>query len=90
MPRKTIDVDAIKSFANLYLSAPLMSVDQRKAVIDLLEYVLYNTGNYKGWRALREIEVPAGELPGIRYENGEPLPYPQRFENTDITRRNYY
>jgi len=89
MARKTIDVEDLVNTVNHILRSHVGSAEKRQGMMNVVEYVLHKTGNYKGFRYLMSDEVPAGELPGIRYENGEILPYPARFENTDSTRVQY-
>ena len=60
--RKTIEVEFIKRKANFFLkhSEPLAVLgegedgmrERRKGVASLLEIVLHETGNYKGWNRL--------------------------------------
>jgi hypothetical protein len=35
-------------------------------------------------------DVPEGELPGVNYIDGKLIDYPERFDNTDDTRRMYF
>jgi hypothetical protein len=52
--RKTVDVETVRTWANNAMSrgmaAPEMSDDFRNGVADLLERILHETGNYKGFR----------------------------------------
>ena len=106
--RKTMNVEDVKAWANTNLSlAPrgtgngdYVEVDRawRQGVMTMLENILMSTDNYKGFRYLREDEVPEKALPGIREtESGfgksiEELEDIQfgRFENTDRTRVRYF
>jgi len=88
MARKTFNVVEFKELVNSTLaSTPEDAVQYRHGVIACLEFILHDTGNYKGFRYLTAAEVPYG-LPGI---NGpiEDLSYEERFANTDSTRRAY-
>ena len=87
--RKTLDVEDLINTINHVLRTHVGSIDHRKGVQNTIEYVLHKTGNYKGFRYLTNDEVPAGELPGVRYSDDGILPYPERFENTDSTRVQY-
>jgi hypothetical protein len=89
MPRKTIEVDKLVTAVNGVLAKHNGSREIRQGMINLLDYALHETGNYRGFRYLMQDEVPDGALPGVRYENGEILPYPERFHNTDFTRVQY-
>jgi hypothetical protein len=60
-------------------------------MMNALEYVLHESGNYRGFRYLLAAEVPAGAKPGVIYEGH--LPHPdieKRFANTDNTRVQYF
>lgn len=87
--RKTIEVKNVLEICNGILKNSTQTEDFRSGVMVLLEHILHETENYKGFRYLRKDEVPEGELPGIHYENGQILPYPERFYNTDSTRVQY-
>jgi len=83
--RKTVSVEFLKDTVNATLKAPRSTLEQREAVSDLLEYVLHETGNYRGFRYLVPWELAEGVTPGIRrHENGT-----FHFEDTDATRRAY-
>lgn len=93
MSRKTFSVDEFRTRINDSLCHSHMYEHGRPwrlGLIDALESVLHSTGNYKGYRYLTSNELADGELPGIQYLNGQPAPYPERFENTDDTRRSYF
>lgn len=88
MAKKTFNVDKFKELVNNTLATTGEGEMQyRYGIIDALEHVLHETGNYKGFRYLSKDEVPWG-IPGI---NGpiEDLSYEDRFKNTDLTRRQY-
>lgn len=59
MPRKTANVDQIRSKANYYLAntsdtndPTIVSPERRMGVASLLEQILQDTDNYKGFRYL--------------------------------------
>ena len=95
--RKTIEVEKVKDMANRALVASMrwsnedgkyVAVDRywRQGVMLVVEQVLMESDNYKGFGYLSEDDVPKGELPGIRLNNQ----IPDRFENTDNTRVRYF
>jgi len=88
MAKKTFNVNEFRVLVNNTLATTGEGEMQyRHGIIDALEHVLHETGNYKGFRYLSKDEVPWG-IPGI---NGpiEDLSYEERFANTDSTRREY-
>ena len=99
MARKTIEVETLKNIVNEVLAT---STDEygatrgyRQGMMNLLEEVLHDTGNYKGYRNLMLKDVPAGEKPGIMVnETGliEHTPIEVRFDKatTDNTRVHYF
>ncbi len=89
MARKTINVDQLRVKINEMLAGSSCSPDIRRGMINTLEFVLHETGNYQGFRYLSQEQVPEGQLPGVRYDGHEILPYPERFANTDDTRVYY-
>ena len=88
MARKTVDVEFVKTKANFmlaYVAKPAGTVsqqvrqtedlrEQRKGIIALVERVLFDTDNYKGFRY----------LPSEKDLSGNLLP------DYDDTRREYY
>ena len=94
MSRKTINVDQVVDFVNDILKRHTLddneSIFYRHGMIVVLEEILHRTNNYKGYRYLQKDEVPSHCAPGVRHESGHILPYPERFESTDPTRRQYY
>ena len=65
-------------------------VKQREGVQTLVESILHDSDNYKGFRYLLADEVADG-VPGINYLDGVPHPdYEKRFANTDRTRVMYF
>lgn len=86
--RKTVQIEKIIEMGNRILRSDMGNQEFRSGVKIMLENILTESGNYRGFVYLRQIAVPPGELPGIHYENesGTPLPYPERFQNTDPTR----
>lgn len=57
MARKTIEVGKILKMANAFLAAKNTTADEREAVCALLEAVLFETGNYCGYRYLDTDEI---------------------------------
>ena len=86
MARKTVKIADIVEMGNKILRSELGDQEFRSGVKMMVENILHETDNYAGFRMLTQEEVPAGQLPGINYHDGMPLPYPQRFYNTDSTR----
>ena len=95
--RKTMNVEDLKDFANNQLMSSIRYLSQensfegidaefRKGVMAMIEAVLMETDNYKGYRYLELAEVPTGCTPGIRRDRGEE----KQFENTDRTRVRYF
>jgi len=87
--RKTYPVEALVEMVNGICknSAP-DAKDLRQGAMNVLEQVLHNTGNYKGFRYLLKGECEG--LPGVNYDGNGPLPeYELRFQNTDRTRVQY-
>jgi hypothetical protein len=93
MSRKTINVDQVVDYVNDILKNQTLdddaSIFYRHGMMVVLEEILHRTGNYKGFRYLHRDEVPEGCMPGVQLKNGKPLDYPERFEKTDGTRRQY-
>lgn len=89
MARKTFSVDALRDMVNQMCKDSVPeSQGIRQGAMLVLEQVLHDTGNYKGFRYLLEGECTG--QPGVNYLNGLPHPdYQKRFENTDPTRVQY-
>ncbi len=47
--RKTVDVAKVKAVANNYLSNDFLTPERKQGVIDLLDIILHETGNYAGF-----------------------------------------
>lgn len=96
MARKTFEVNQLILQVNDMCKESTCSPDVRQGMMNLLENVLHETGNYRGFRYLLQDQVPAGEKPGVNYdvsENGTMVPHPdyeKRFANTDRTRVYYF
>jgi hypothetical protein len=90
MARKTFDVNQVVLKVNEMLAISTCSPEVRQGAMNVLETVLHETGNYRGFRYLLQGEVPAGELPGVNYKDGQLCDMPERFENTDRTRAYYF
>ena len=52
LPKKTYHVEKLKERVNLALASQDTTPVGRLALIELLEFVLHQTGNYKGFRYL--------------------------------------
>lgn len=50
--RKTINVSTILKMANSFLAAENTTADEREGVAALMEGILFETGNYAGYRYL--------------------------------------
>lgn len=90
MSRKTIRVETVIDWANNYLATTDdQHSERRRGVIAMLEEILCETGNYRGYRYITNLEYHY--TPGVRYDEntGAILDYPERFENTDRTRVQY-
>ena len=61
MSRKTYPVASLVSDANTMLAAPGSTRDGRIAIAILVERVLMDTGNYKGFQYLASEFLPAAE-----------------------------
>lgn len=87
--RKTINVSALTDMVNSILKdSGANQAVMREGAINVLEAVLHETGNYRGFRYLLSGECDG--LPGVNYLNGLPHPnYEKRFANTDNTRVSY-
>ena len=106
MARKTIDVAQLRKQVNGLLAESICSADARQGMINVLEHVLHDTGNYEGFQYLNKYDVPAGTKPGIntsykpRNDGGQDLmvgntpfedsTHNERFDGTDRTRVRYY
>jgi hypothetical protein len=99
MARKTFEVETLKNIVNEVLATSSSEYgctrDRRQGMMNLLEKVLHETGNYRGFRNLMLKDVPAGEKPGIMVnETGliEHTPIEVRFDKatTDNTRVHYF
>lgn len=93
--RKTIPVTELVDMVNLICkTSDPMYKEVRQGAINLLEGVLFKTGNFQGFTYLLEGDCEG--LPGVNYgvnEDGIPIPHPdyvKRFANTDSTRVRYF
>jgi hypothetical protein len=93
--RKTVNVESLVQTVNTMLSCSTCSADTRQGMMNVLEGVLHDAGAYKGFRYLHSDEVPAGELPGVNFEQNNLghrflcADITARFANTDRTRVQY-
>lgn len=94
--KKTIKIETLKDTINNMLMTSSCDAKNREGVISVLEVTLQDSGNYQGFRYIRDNEMSAelkfsGHEPGIRTnENGLSLPAKEAFVNTDHTRVQYY
>jgi hypothetical protein len=89
MGRKTIEVERLVEMVNDVLQQS--AEDQkgiRQGMINMLESVLFETKNYKGFRYLNQNEVNT-PYPGIWLNEDGSHNYPACFEHTDATRVRY-
>lgn len=90
--RKTADISTIIETANGILAGtwPSNTKEYRAGVIVLLENIIHGADQWRGFRYLTNHELPDDVLPGVRYRVDGTIPdYPERFANTDDTRRVY-
>lgn len=57
MSRKTIEVGKILKLANHVLANPNSTPDEREGICSMIETVLFETGNYNGYRYLDTDEI---------------------------------
>ena len=90
MTRKTFEVSKLVDTVNSILkSTGPERAETRQGMMNVLEHVLHETGNYKGFRYLLKDECEGN--PGVNYLNGVPHPDVNlRFDNTDRTRVMYF
>jgi hypothetical protein len=90
--RKTINIESVRTLVNNMLRDSHQDdhVDRayREGAISVLENLLHDTGNYRGFRYLTQDELFKNCIPGVH--RGEGLSYEEKFINTDGTRRYYY
>jgi hypothetical protein len=63
--RKTVDVAKVKAVANNYLSNDFLTPERKQGVIDLLDIILHETGNYAGFSYIDSYDANDPE-----FENG--------------------
>lgn len=68
--RKTFEVEKLKAIVNIANMSIYGSKDQRDGANSLLEHVLHETGNYKGFKYLREEDLPTVDHDGKRIKPG--------------------
>ena len=90
--RKTINVESVRILVNSMLSGSAQDdhVDRayREGAISVLEEILHESGNYRGFRYLTAEELPKSCIPGVHRDEG--LSHEEKFINTDGTRRFYF
>lgn len=90
MARKTFNVSELVDSVNEMLrNSDADRAEIRQGAMNVLEQVLHQTGNYRGFRYLLSGECQG--KPGVNYEGN--LPHPDiemRFKDTDRTRVMYF
>lgn len=90
--RKTVEIESLVDYVNGILASERNDTearDLRQGAILVLEQALCLTDNYDGFRYLTNNELPDNIKPGVRYDGTQILDYPERFDDTDDTRRMY-
>ena len=93
MSRKTFEVSKLIDMVNgICKDSDPEYTQARQGAMNVLEVILHETGNYRGFRYLLKDECKG--LPGVNYAvvNGSSLPHPDyklRFKDTDNTRVQY-
>src|SRR5512137_2967682 len=85
-PRKTVNVEKVKAYANSFLRAPGGDANSRYGVILMIEQVLFDAGQYVGFHYLTEYQVRKEDKPGIRTKVVEGI-QTYYFDDIDPTRR---
>ena len=91
--RKTVTVEYLKAEVNRVLGLEHLSVDERRGMAHLLEHVLHDTGNYRGYNDV--FWMSEGGFEAWK-EAGEPdFPAKNQYihgteDGTDAYRRVYY
>lgn len=62
--RKTVEVGKVLKIANNFLAAKHTTADEREAVAAVMEAILFETGNYRGYAYLPEENYP-DEVDGL-------------------------
>ena len=91
--RKTIKVDDFRIKVNGMLRESTCDASIRKGMMAVLETILHDTGNYKGFRYLNQNEVPKGALAGIIWganETSATSPNVSPHDFPDETRVEYF
>lgn len=90
--RKTYEVEKLLTMVNDICRYSINeSKEIRQGAMNVLEAVLHETGNYRGFRYLREDEMEAGYSVGINCDDHNIAlnDYGLRFAGTDSTRVEY-
>jgi hypothetical protein len=86
MPRKTFDVFQFVQHTNKVLASSTTEPGIRQGLINAAEFVLMETGNYRGFAYLYQDEVPAGHLPGIIFDESPA----HEHQYPDVTRVRFF
>lgn len=93
MAKKTYSVDEMWNNINISLKNSTnnySSAEQRLGIIKVLEMILHQTGNYRGFRYLMLDEVPDCHLPGIIvYGTIEDTPPEIRFQEGKVDKHEW-
>ena len=79
-----ITTNYLVDHVNYLLKQPDSTLEQREALIDIIECALLEADAYRGYTYLTSVTLGLGVPPGIRYVGEEVNWY-----NTDHTRRKY-
>jgi hypothetical protein len=92
--KKTFNVNEYRTMVNETLAKSTCSADMRQGMITMLEEILHQTGNYRGFKYLMQCDIPVGQKPGIFVNSSgliEETSVEERFDrdSTDSTRVYY-
>ena len=97
MPRKTINVELMRTEVNTMLKDSTCGPEERQGMIGVLETLLHKSGNYHGFQYLAPEHVPKDHKPGmnrvdysIESTGTSDEIYKLRFKDTDKTRVRYF
>lgn len=87
--RKTIEVGKVLKMANSFLAAQNTTPDEREAICAMIEGILFETGNYRGYRYLNNeaaMSDPLGAGSRRYYFVSGTIDADYEAENRDINR----
>tara|TARA_Y100000034_G_scaffold133175_1_gene197975 strand:+ start:92 stop:352 length:261 start_codon:yes stop_codon:yes gene_type:complete len=82
--RKTFDVERLKQVINRRNENSTCDASIRDGWNSILETILFESGNYHGYKYLHEESVPVGEIAGIDLDDDGNTIFP------DPSRRKYF